>query len=1118
MTVTNLAASQSEYRNRRLLSQLEISSGRRQLVLTGQLSDVFVVDLFYGALNLEQCLEYHGKLNEYDCVLFINSEGKVRFATTVMERLFDQTVRQDSVDPNGPLAGHTNQFQPRPRASTASDKSEGNQAAQQASSQVSDAAESAVLTKLEQVTRMLKSTVKTMVVVRDPELLVGFQAGKEDLRKLQVVLSWCNLPKGNRKNFSLLLVDSDRMNVFSQYADMCPIHRENFTKLVDIGLPDQSELTCLLQRVMARRCLVGDSKRIAAIAQTQNKPLINTLHEIADYLYDNSEAKSLDKVFASDVQARTLDDILKSLNDLVGLQSVKSKVQELIQLATNAPEQVQSMSHHMFFLGNPGTGKTVVAKLLGELYWALGIRPQKVFVACTHQDIISPYNEGDTVQRMEQKIAEAMGGVLFIDEVYTLAQHAWGARALETLMVAMEDHRDKLTVIMAGYAEHLPEIYRVNPGLKSRVPHRFDFPDYTTPELIEIFVRMLKGKKLVLAPEANKKLNRYIDAFNQMGGMDNARGVRNIFEATHTAYLKSPNDERIIDESMIPEPICFREDKAREILAKLENQFVGLSRVKNFFEELFIKQKLNEQKGGGIGKSFNHCVFLGNPGTGKTSVARHMGNLFHYMGLVSEKDRLVEIGTDSLISKFSGEFAEKTREKFDEAVGGVLFIDEAYRLADDDQGRKVIDQIVQLVTEPKYRNLVVILAGYSDEMIQFMKTNAGLKRRFPHQVHFDDFSPEELVAIFHGCVTNSRPPHYIPESEQPSFDRVLQGKLAALARKKRFGNAGDVQSFFENVVQINQGRRLLKDHETDTLAILTSDLDDEQQAGVETIKDILDELDQRFIGLQSVKNEIRELAYEFEDEMDRSRRLGISQKAKLYHMLFVGGPGTGKTTIARYMSRVFKALGVVTHGDEVYECRGLDLKGSFLGQTKDRVNELFENAAGKVVLIDEAYALYDPDSNSQDQYGQEAIDALVGCITDPANQDIVLVLAGYPKKMASFLKANPGLSRRFPTTIEFPNYTSGECVEIFKMLARQEHYEMEEQNQNCLATLEMLFETLSQRSDFGNAGEVANLWNKTKRIIRRRERQNISHSANSKVPDSKITIDDVHELLSEVKP
>ena len=1113
MAATNLAAIQSEYRNRRLISQLEISSGRRQFVLTGQLSDVFVVDLFHGALNLEQCLEHHGKVKKYECVLFINSEGKVRFATPAMERIFDKTVRQDSVDPNAPPTGQTRQFQPRSR-----DTGEGatNQAAQQASSQVSDAAESAVLAKLEQVTRMLKSTVKTMVVVRDPELLVGFQAGQEDLRKLQVVLSWCKIYKGNRRSCSALLVDSDRMNVFNQYANMCPIHRENFTKLVDLGLPDQSELTVVLQRVMARRSLVGDPKRMAAIVQTQNKPLVNTLHEIADYLYDNPEARSLDSVYSGDGQAKTLDEILKSLTDLVGLESVKAKVQELIQLATNAPDQVQSMSHHMFFLGNPGTGKTVVAKLLGELYWALGIRPQKVFVACSHQDIISPYNEGDTIERMQQKINEAMGGVLFIDEVYTLAQHAWGAKALETLMVAMEDSRDKLTVIMAGYAEHLPEIYRVNPGLKSRVPHRFDFPDYSTIELVEIFERMLKGKKLTLEPAAKKKLNRYIQAFNQMGGMDNARGVRNIFEATHTAYLKSPNEERIIEDSMIPEPICFREGEARNILDKLDEQFVGLSRVKNFLEELFIKQKLNEQKGGSIGSSFNHCIFSGNPGTGKTSVARKMGNLFHYMGLVSEKDRFVEIGTDALISKFSGEFAEKTREKFDEAVGGVLFIDEAYRLADDDQGRKVIDQIVQLITEPKYRNLVVILAGYSDEMTQLMKTNAGLGRRFPHQVHFDDFSPDELVQIFHGCVTGGHPAHHIPESEQPAFDHLLQGKLAALARKKRFGNAGEVQSFFENVVQVNQGRRLLKDSEADPLAIWTSDLDNKQQADTESIDDILDELEQKFIGLQSVKDEIRELAYEFEDEMGRSRRLGISQKSKLHHMLFVGGPGTGKTTIARYMSRVFKALGVVTHGDEVYECRGLDLKGSFLGQTKDRVNELFENAAGKVVLIDEAYSLYDPESNAQDQYGQEAIDALVGCITDTTNQDIVLILAGYPKKMASFLNANPGLSRRFPTTIKFPNYTADECVEIFKMFARQERYEFEDQVQDCLATLEDLFESLSRRSDFGNAGEVANLWNKTKRIIRRRVRQNRSNSEDSEIADSKVTVEDVQNLAIEL--
>ncbi|MEG2076545.1 MAG: AAA family ATPase, partial [Victivallaceae bacterium] len=237
------------------------------------------------------------------------------------------------------------------------------------------------------------------------------------------------------------------------------------------------------------------------------------------------------------------------------------------------------------------------------------------------------------------------------------------------------------------------------------------------------------------------------------------------------------------------------------------------------------------------------------------------------------------------------------------------------------------------------------------------KVNPGLKRRFPHEVIFDDFTPEELKGIFYRNLAQDR--QKIRLAEQDLFDAKLLGMLARMRNERHFGNAGAINNFYRDVVKNNQLNRLLSEPEADHFELTVADLTGQKSSAVESIEDILSELEQKFIGMTDLKKQLRNLTNKIRFDRLRAEKLKqVNDRITpgAYNMRFVGNPGTGKTTIARYMARVFTALGIIDHPN-VKEYRGVDLKGSFVGQTKDKVNEIFENSSGYVVVIDEIYSL-----------------------------------------------------------------------------------------------------------------------------------------------------------------
>lgn len=236
-----------------------------------------------------------------------------------------------------------------------------------------------------------------------------------------------------------------------------------------------------------------------------------------------------------------VEDILKELQDMIGLQKIKNFVHELIAFVEIQKKRekenllTEPTVLHMVFSGNPGSGKTTVARLVGKLFKELGVLQKGHIIECERADLVGEYI-GHTANKTRDMVNKALGGVLFIDEAYSLARGGekdFGKEAIDALVKAMEDHRDDLILILAGYRLEMETFIQANPGLRSRFPIHIHFPDYTLDELVQIGELMMSKRQYELTPQAKTAFRRMLLNMNLIHPYSgNARMVRNIVEKT----------------------------------------------------------------------------------------------------------------------------------------------------------------------------------------------------------------------------------------------------------------------------------------------------------------------------------------------------------------------------------------------------------------------------------------------------------------------------------------------------------------------------------------------------------------------------------------------------------
>ena len=502
---------------------------------------------------------------------------------------------------------------------------------------------------------------------------------------------------------------------------------------------------------------------------------------------------------------------------------------------------------------------------------------------------------------------------------------------------------------------------------------------------------------------------------------------------------------------------------------------IGLREVKAEIHKLVDYTKIvqaRKKQGLKVPSISYHCVFTGNPGTGKTTVARILGDIYRELGIL-KSGHLVETDRSGLVGRYVGETAIKTNKLIDSALDGVLFIDEAYALAGggkSDYGAEAIATLLKRMEDDRSR-LVVIVAGYSKEMRLFLDANSGMRSRFNRYINFPDYSAEELTAMFKMRAQKNQ------FTLAPGLEEVLikYMKKVTLHPDPRFGNGRFVRNLFESSVE-RQAIRLASQKnlsKEQLMMLVPADVlpDDAKENEKElSPEQVLAELDQ-LIGMKSVKNEVRKMT-EFCQIAREREKAGMKNARLSYHCVFTGNPGTGKTTVARIMARVFKALGILEKGHLVETDRS-GLVAKYVGQTAAKTNEVIDRALGGVLFIDEAYTLV---SGGSQDYGQEAIATLLKRMEDDRDR-LVVIVAGYPSEMKTFINANPGLSSRFTRYIHFPDYTTAELAAMFRMYAKKSHYVLSpEMDRNLYAGMACL--TQNRDRNFGNGRFVRNLFEK----------------------------------------
>lgn len=539
-----------------------------------------------------------------------------------------------------------------------------------------------------------------------------------------------------------------------------------------------------------------------------------------------------DDVTGKEFVPKTIEEVMAEFDKYVGIDEIKKTMLSIVNSIRSFerlhPGETYVLKDHYIFIGNPGTGKTTIARVFADALSAMGVLPSGQLVEVSPGDLKGQY-QGHTAPKVDAAFDRAMGGVLFIDEAYGVwngENDDFGTEAVTALIKNAEDRRGKMIAILAGYEKEIGVFSTANPGIASRFNVNIKFRDYKGPELTEIARRMIKAQGYTLDNSAELGIGKFFDKMELAKQKDfaNARDVRNAVDKaikTQNTRIQKESSKPGFDASkefvLTMNDISGSSEKpplsVDEVLAQLDD-LIGMDDIKQEIRKLANVAMVNRMRmERGLGSAALqpvNIILTGNPGTGKTTIAKRLGEVLHAAGVLPS-DKVVEREAKTILSGYINESGRNMEKAVDEAMGGVLFIDEAYNLLPvpgsmNNTGNEALDALMTRMENDKGK-FVVVIAGYKDRMEELTRRgNPGLISRFNKRFHIDDYSAEELIRIFKFNL------------EKRNFK--ITGEAEAELRKTvkhmvdnkglHFGNAREVVNLLNEAMEL-QGNRIASD-------------------------------------------------------------------------------------------------------------------------------------------------------------------------------------------------------------------------------------------------------------------------------------------------------------------
>ena len=653
--------------------------------------------------------------------------------------------------------------------------------------------------------------------------------------------------------------------------------------------------------------------------------------------------------------------------------------------------------------------------------------------------------------------------------------------------IAEYSKRNPSVTFILGMSENVYNYsFKNNNELNHRIfGHRMEIEPISIDFVIDYCNKKFAQSSIGTTENFNEEFEKYVRTIYRRADLKGIPFADDAINRVYSYYFrKKVKKDSLIDVDCIP-PYDTTIRSAKELLSKFDD-LIGLDGIKEELEKIYIQNMMNPTVSA---EGAHHMMFLGSPGTGKTTVAKLMAEYFCQAGIIKTPN-CVEASAKDLISHWRGNTAHKTMELINKAMDGVLFIDEAYQLAEKSTDN-ASDALNVFLTEmvKRKKNLIIIFAGYEAQMQNLLKMNPGLASRIPYQIHFKDFNDEELTEIFLKKMSGWG--FTLDESAKEVLEECIHYKRM----DENFANARTME---ELAVAVDKNWCIMEYNSA------KSDIEPEKKItakhfeGLIPTKKIPQISD--LVGLKSVKEKLQS----FEEYVKFRKELKKVNKEAFpdfyMHMIFRGNPGTGKTTVAKMIADDLYSFGILkTNHLVVAERKDIIVPGN--GMTAKNVNELIQKAMGGVLFIDEAYAL------AEDRIaGPEAIETLITAMVD-YKDDMIFIFAGYPENMSQFLRINPGIPSRIGYYFDFEDYTAEELLEIFDKKMSEAGFKV---NSKAKPKVKEVFEYFSELPRFGNGRFVEKF---VSECLMKRSKRDYSTKVNFIEPVDIPEIEELQEMV-----